>query len=118
MKLKDLIPLENPTQSRQWRDYLAYLLEYYPGKAWDLYQRGKLERYLTDKATQIVNYEQDLLKRMPRDQALEMAYEAFMPPNTDLPDQLPALDAQKQKISAWADKISSSPRTARRRRTF
>ncbi len=107
-----LIPREKPTQCREWKDYLAYLLEYYPTKAWDLYQRGKLEKHLTDKATQIVNYEQDLLNSMSLepDQVQEMAYEAFMPSNTDLPDQLPALDIQRQEIWAWADKINLSPR--------
>lgn len=111
MKPKELIPLEHPTQSKDWMNYLMYLLEYYPSKAWDLFQRGKLEKHLTDKATQIVNYRYDLLKKMDRDQAEEMAYEAFMPSNTDLPDQLPVLDVQKQEILAWADRISSSPQT-------
>lgn len=112
MKPKELIELDNPSHHREWHDYLAYRLEYYPAKAWDMYQSKKLERYLTDKATQIVNYEQDLLKRLAPDQAHEIAYEAFMPSDTDLPDQELlsfVIEDQQREILDWAQDVRSRP---------
>jgi hypothetical protein len=111
-KIKELIPLENPKRDPAWQAYLDYLLEYQPAQAWALFQSKKLESLLDDRATQIANLEWDLTKQgRSRDDARETAYSEFMPSATDLPDQLPALDVQKQEILAWADKISSSPQT-------
>ena len=97
---KELIPLADPKQDPAWMNSLDYLLEYFPEKAWDLYQSKKLEDYLDEKATQIVNREQELLNRMPLDQAKEQASEEFLPSDTDLPEQelLPSVWEDQQRI--------------------
>ena len=113
METKELIPLENPSACREWHDYLAYLLEYHPETAWELYKTKELEQLLNNQATRIVNLEQDLLKQMEKDQAQELAYETYMSSNTDLPEQEIfqfAWEDRQRDILAWADKISSSPR--------
>ena len=109
IKLNKLIPLQNPKQDPAWKTYLEYLLEYKPEQAWALFQSKKLERLLDEKATQIANMEEQLVKNgQDRDQARETAYEEFMPSNTDLPDQerLPqVLEGQLRRIWAWADEL-------------
>ncbi len=112
-KLKELIELENPKEDPGWMNILRYLLEYYPGKAWDLFQRKKLEKYLDDRTTQLVNLETELAKSRPWDQAKEIAHEAIMPSETDLPEQeiFPTeLEDRQRKILAWAEEVRSRPR--------
>jgi len=115
MKLKELIPLENPKRDPAWQAYLDFLLEYQPERAWSLFQSKRLESLLDDRATQIANMEEDLIKQgRSRDEAREAAYSEFMPSATDLPDQasLPnVLEGQQQEIQNWADELILRPQT-------
>jgi hypothetical protein len=110
-----LIELDDPKQAPAWKAYLEYLLEYRPEQAWELFQSKKLESLLDERATQIVNSEENMIKLgRSRDEARETAYEEFMPSNTDLPDQeqlAPVWEDQQRQILAWAEDLRSQTKT-------